>query len=198
MTYGDIKNADYEEIKQRKAEREKEVLEALNNLLSESGYEVFGIDINFERYKESGSISYRFKLSDGFEQEDIHRWHWKESIEEAVEKIKKRIDYIVELRQQYPDLARQNDYIQKHREYGRICKLYDEDSPREVRLQAELCGYLKLPNTTNYSVGGGDYELKKTPRRVKDFNGNIDRLCLFLADCIGELKRMKLKENESE
>lgn len=196
MTYGDIKNADYEERKQRKEEREKEVLETLNNLLSKSDYEVFGIDINFEKHEEAGSIDYHFKLSDGFEQENSYRWGWNESVEEAAEKIKKRIDYIVELRQQYPEFAKQNDYIQKRRKYGRICKLYDDDFPREVHLQAELCGYLKLPNTTNCSVGGGDYELKKTPGRVKDFNENIDRLCLFLADCIGELRRMKLKESE--
>ena len=68
----------------------------------------------------------------------------------------------------------------------------------EVRLLAELCGYLKLPNTTSCGFGGGDYEIKKTPRRVKDFNENIDRLCLFFADCIGELRGMKLKEDESE
>lgn len=198
MTYGDIKNADYEERKQRKAEREKEVYDTLNRLLVETGYEVSGIDINFEKYEEAGSIDYRFKLLDGFEQEDSHYWEWQESVEEAAEKIKKHIDYIAELRKQYPEFAKQNDYIQEHRKYGRVCKLYDEGYLREVRLLAELCGYLKLPNTTSCGFGGGDYEIKKTPRRVKDFNENIDRLCLFLADCIGELRGMKLKENESE
>lgn len=196
MTYGDIKNSDYEERKQRKEKREKEVYETLNELLKESGYEVSGININFEKHEEAGSIGYHFKLSDGFEQEDIHYWKWQESVEEAAQKIKKHIDYVAGLRKQYPEFARQNDYIQEHRKYGRICKLYDGGFPREVRLQAELCGYLKLPNTTNCSAGGGDYELKKTPRRVKDFNENIDRLCLFLADCIGELRSIKLKENE--
>ena len=198
MTYGDIKNADYEERKHRKAEREKEVFDTLNRLLVESGYEVSGIDINFEKYEEAGSIGYHFKLSDGFEQEDSHYWEWQESVEEAAEKIKKHIDYISELRKQYPEFAKQNDYIQEHRKYGRVCKLYDEGYLREVRLLAELCGYLKLPNTTSCGFGGGDYEIKKTPRRVKDFNENIDRLCLFLADCIGELRGMKLKEDESE
>ncbi len=196
MTYGDIKNSDYEERKKRKEEREKEVYETLNNLLSESGYRVSDIDINFEKYEEAGSIAYHFKLSDGFGQEDSHYWGWQESVEEAAQKIKEHIDYIAELRKQYPDFARQNDYVQKHRKYERVCKLYDRGYPREVCLDAELCGYLKLPNTTSCSFGGGDYELKKTPRRVKDFNENIDRLCLFLADCIGELRNMKFKENE--
>lgn len=81
MTYGDIKNADYEEREKRKAEREKEVSETLNSLLLESGYEVSIIDINFEKYDEAGSIDYRFKLSDGFEQEDSHYWGWQESVE---------------------------------------------------------------------------------------------------------------------
>ena len=198
MTYGDIKNADYEERKQRKAEREKEVFDTLNRSLVESGYEVSGIDINFEKYEEAGSIGYHFKLSDGFEQEDSHYWKWQESVEEAAEKIKKHIDYISELRKQYPGFAVQNDHIQKYRKYQRVCKLYDDGYCKEAYLKAELCEYLKLPNTTDCSVGGGDYELKRTPRRVKDFNENIDRLCLFLADCIGELRGMKLKENESE
>lgn len=198
MTYGDIKNSDYEERKQRKAEREKEVYDTLNRLIAEYGYEVSGIDINFEKYEEAGSIGYHFKLSDGFEQEDSHYWEWQESVEEAAEKIKKHIDYIAELRKQYPEFAKQNDYIQAHRKYGRVCKLYNEGYLMEVRLLAELCGYLKLPNTTSCGFGGGDYEIKKTPRRVKDFNENIDRLCLFFADCIGELRGMKLKEDESE
>lgn len=120
MTYGDIKNADCEEMEKRKAKREKEVYNTLNGLLKESGYEVSVIDINFEKYEEAGSIGYRFKLPDGFEQEDSHYWKWQESVEEATDKIKKHIDYIVELRKQYPEFARQNDYIQEHRKYGRI------------------------------------------------------------------------------
>lgn len=198
MTYGDIKNADYEERKKRKSEREKEVYDTLATLLSESEYEVSDIKINFEKYEEAGYIDYHFKLSDGFEQDDGYYWNWQESVEEATEKIKGHIDYIVELRNKYPDYAKQNDYIQKHRKYEKKCKLMDRGYSREVDLSAELCGYLKLPNTTSCGFGGGDYELKKTPERVKDFNENIDKLCLFLADCIGELRGIKLKENESE
>ncbi len=196
MTYGEIKNADYEEREKRKAEREKEVLDELQKLLSENDYEVSCIEINFEKYDEAGSIEYRFKLSDGFEQTDTYYWKWNESVEEAAEKIKKHIEYIEELRNKYPDYAKKNDHIQKHRKYQKVCKLTDEGYPREAYLKAELCGYLKLPNTTNCSCGGGDYEIKKTPRRVKDFNENIDKLCLFLADCIGELRGMKLKERD--
>jgi len=195
MTYGEIKNADCEEREKRKAEREKEVLETLHNLLSENDYEVSDIEIDFEKYDEAGSIEYHFKLSDGFEQTDDYYWKWNESVEEAAEKIKKRIYYIEELRNQYPDYARQNDHIQKHRKYQKVCKLMDGGYLRDAYLKAELCGYLKLPNTTNCSFGGRDYEIKKTPQRVKDFNENIDKLCLFLADCIGELKEMKLKEH---
>lgn len=196
MTYGEIKNADYEEIDKRKAEREKEILDMLNNLLSESGYEVS--DINFEKHDGAGSIEYHFKLSDGFEQTNSYYWKWNESVEEAVEKIKNCIEYIEKLRNQYPDYAKQNDHIQKCRKYQKVCKLMDDGYPRDAYLKAELCGYLKLPNTTNCSCGGGDYEIKKTPRRVKDFNENIDKLCLFLADCIAELRGMKLKGSDSD
>lgn len=196
MTYGEIKNADYEEREKRKVEREKEVLDTLHNFFSENEYEVSDIEINFEKYDEAGIIKYHFKLSDGFEQTDDYYWIWNESVEEAAKGIKKYIDYIVELRKQYPKYAKNNDYIQSHRDYERICKLTDRGYPREVRLNAELCGFLKLPNTTSCGVGGGDYEIKKTPQRVKDFNNNIDTLCLFLADCIGELRAMKLKERD--
>lgn len=100
------------------------------------------------------------------------------------------------MRKQYPSYARQNDHIQKYRKYQRACKLYDDGYRKDAYLKAELCEYLKLPNTTDCSVGGGDYEIKKTPKRVRDFNENIDRLCLFLSDCIAELRGMKLKESE--
>ena len=169
MTYGEIKNADYEEREKRKAEREKELIDMLNNLLSENDYEVSDIEIDFEKHDEAGSIEYHFKLSDGFEQTDSYYWQWNESVEEVAEKIKKHIDYIEELRNQYPDYARQNDHIQKHRKYQKVCKLTDEGYPRDAYLKAELCGYLKLPNTTNCSYGGGDYEIKKTSGRVKGF-----------------------------
>lgn len=198
MTYGEIKNADYEEIAKRKAEREKDVFDTLNNLLSGNEYEVSNIEINFQKYEEAGCIEYHFKLSDGFEQTDSYYWEWNESVESAVEKIKEHIDYIVELRNQYPQYAKNNDYIQSHKDYKRICKITDRGYEREAILTAELCGYLKLPNTTNCSVGGGDYEIKKTPKRVEDFNKNIDTLCLFLADCIGELRAMKLKWRDDE
>lgn len=195
MTYGDIYKAYRKEIEERKAEREKKVLDALKNLLSESDYEVSGIKLNFYKYENGAGIEYHFKLPDGFEQDETIKWGWEENIDDVTWHIKGQIDYIAKLRKQYPDYARQNDHIQKHRKYEKVCKLYDTGYPREAYLKAELCGYLKLPNTTSCSVGGGDYELKRTPARVKDFNENIDKLCLFLADCIGELRGMKLKES---
>lgn len=39
---------------------------------------------------------------------------------------------------------------------------------------------------------------KKTPKRVKDFKSNIDNLCLFMSDCIAELRQMKREIEEIE
>ena len=195
MTYGEILNADYKEAEMRLKEREKEVYKTLKNLIFESDYKVRKIKICFRKYEEAGEISYHFILPDGYEQDDTYYWKWSESVEEASERIKKKIDYIVELRKKYPKYAAWNDHIQKFREYERECKLLDRGYETTAKLSAELCGYLKLPNTTSCGFGGGDYEIKRTPERVKDFNENIDKLCLFLADCMSELRRMKL-ENE--
>lgn len=193
MTYGEILNADNKEAEMRKNEREKEVYETLKNILYQADYEVTEIKIFFQEYEEAGKIEYHFILSDGYEQDDSYYWSWEETVEKASERIKKHIDYIAQLRKQYPEYAAWNDHIQKFREYEKECVLLDRGYERTAKISAELCGYLKLPNTTSCSFGGGDYEIKKTPQRVKDFNENIDKLCLFLADCISELRGLKVK-----
>lgn len=204
MTYGEIKSKDSEEAKVRKQEKEKELLETLRNSFSDREYFVSEVKLDDEEYEDCGCIRYSFEIySDGYKQSDSYYWKWNESMEDAVNGIKKHIDYVLQLRKEYPVYAKQNDYIQSHREYKRSCKLLDRGVIKNTELRAELCGYMKLPNTTNCSCGGGDYEFKATPKRVEDFNRNIDNLSLFLADCIGELRKMKnelklLEEKQDE
>lgn len=193
MTYGEIKKQDYDERKRINEQRNSELLKELNEGLQKTGYEFLNISVDFEKYEEAGSVSYDFKLPDGYTQTDSSFWKWDESVSDIVNKIKSQVDYIVHLRQQYRDYALHNDHIQRHRNFERVCKLTHSGFIREARISALLCGYLKLPNITECGAGGGDYELRRTPQRVEDFNNNIDTLCLFLADCIGELRGMKLK-----
>lgn len=192
MTYGDIKNKDYEERKQMNERRNLELLKELKEGFQQTGYEFFNISVNFEKYEEAGEVEYDFKLQDGYIQTDSSYWRWDESVSDIVNSIKKHVKCIEKLRQEYPDYALYNDHIQKYRNFERTCKLTHNGYIQEAHISALLCGYLKLPNTTECGFGGGDYELRRTPQRVKDFNHNIDTLCLFLADCIGDLRKIKL------
>lgn len=195
MTYGDIKNKDYEERKQINEKRNLELLKDLNEGFQKIGYEFSNVSVDFEKYEEAGEVRYDFKLSDGYIQTDSAYWKWDESVSDIVLNIKRHVEYIEKLRLDYPEYALHNDHIQKYRKFERTCKLTDNGFSREAHISALLCGYLKLPNTTECSVGGGDYELLRTPQRVDDFNNNIDTLCLFLIDCIGELRGMKIKKS---
>ena len=127
------------------------------------------------------------KLNDNL---DLETENDEEKCLSKIDDIVKHILYIEQLRKDYPNYAAQNDYIQKHRKFFRKCKSSHSDC-EEFYIKAELCGMLKLPNTTDCGFGGGDYEIKKTPKRVKDFKSNIDNLCLFMSDCIAELRQMK-------
>ena len=64
---------------------------------------------------------------------------------------------------------------------------------RDCYFTVNLASYLKLPNTTSCSCGGGDYEIKRTPKRVEEYNKNIDVVIDNLLDCIAELKMKKYK-----
>lgn len=194
MTYGDIKNKDYEERKQINEKRNSELLKELNDGLQESEYEFSNVSVDFEKYEEAGEVRYDFRLSDGYSQTDSAYWRWDESVSDIIQYIKRHVEYIEKLRQDYPEYASHNDHIQKYRKFERTCKLTNNGFTREANVSALLCGYLKLPNTTECGVGGGDYELRRTPQRVEDFNNNIDTLCLFLADCIGDLRGMKVNQ----
>ena len=196
MTFGEIKNTDYEMRKEQQAKREEELKQILEKCLDDIGCDVSNVSINFEAYKEAGSVSYTFKLDDGFTDDDSICWDWDKSAEDLADSIKSRIDYIVKLRNQYPEYAEVNDYIQERRLFEKKCDLRHNGYLYPCTIKANLCGYLKLPNTTDCSCGGGDYEIKRTPGRLEDFNKNIDTLCIFLAGCISDLQNMKYNRKE--
>ena len=186
--YADI----FKDINKTKNERKHQVCNELTSQLCNLGYYISNLELDFDKYEDGGYITYDFTLQDGFSQSNSVLWKLNESIREVVTEIIKQIDYIQKLREQYPEYAKQNDYIQANRVFERECKLFDMGYIKHAYLKADLCGYLKLPNIVEGSFGGGDYEIKRTPKRVSDFNNNIDTLCLFLADCISDLRKLKL------
>lgn len=198
-TLEDIFKEDIKELDARAEERRKDVANALACEIGKQAktFDISEIIIKYSQDIDDGNtkVSYKFLLQDGYSDSDYMFWKWDESIERLASKIVDYISYIEELRMKYPVLAKQNDHIQKFRDFTRNCKIKHNGYTYNGTVHAELCGYLKLPNTTSCSCGGGDYELRRTPGRVKDFNDNIDTLCLFLSDCIAELRTMKLKED---
>lgn len=197
MTLGNMREADREERNLQRAKRNKELLEELYKNLNSSEIKFSDVNVDTEKYDEAGSVSLSFELKDGFKQQDNFYWEWNESIKEISDTIIKHCLYIQKLREEYPSYAMQNDYIQGHRVFNRSCKLAHSNTKTFV-IVSELCGKLKLPNSTDYSCGGGDYEFKKTPERVRDFKKNVDNICLFMSDCIAELRQMKREIEELE
>lgn len=206
MTFGFIQDEDKRVLKEMREKHQREMLAALQDELANSeeraslGINFLDVSIDFERYKkeEAGLVRYIFELDDGYTQEDSVWWSWDVSIGEKAGAIVKSVAYIKKLREQYPLYARANDFIQSHRNYERSINLFHRGVIHPAKVSANLCEYLKLPNQTSCSIGGGDYEIKRTPGRLEDYNNNIDRLCLFLADCIAELRSMKWADTETE
>lgn len=191
MTLGEIISAYYAEVVQKRKEKENEIALEIQNEFSGADYEVYGIKICFNDHDSRARIYYSFKLQDGFRQTEELSWDFRESVKDISDSIREHIEYIQQLRDRFPELAKQNDYIQKNRVFERKYILEEEGYSSEERIKIKLCGYLKLPNTTSCSVGGGDYELKKTPQRVDDFHKNIDTLCSLFAECISDLLKIK-------
>lgn len=197
MTLGDMREADRKERELQREKRGKELLRALCKQLDNSEIKFSNVSADLEKYDEAGSVSLTFELKDGFKQEEDFYWKWNESIEDIADRILERCLYVQRLRTEYPNFAVQNDYIQNHRLFNKSCKLSHGNNKKFV-IVSELCESLKLPNTTDYSCVGGDYELKRTPQRVRDFKDNIDSICLFMSDCIAELRQMKREIEEIE
>ena len=187
MTLREIRKLEFKELENRRTKEKEELKKQLENSLNNDSIEVESIS----EYDDDGyKVVIAFTL-DGYRQVDDFYWNNDESQKDFIEHVKKRIDYIKELREQYPEYAKQNDYIQTNSKFYKEINLTHMGYNRGFRIDLQLADYLKLPNTTSCSVGGGDYEIKRTPQRVKEYNKNIDIAIDVLLDCIAELKQKK-------
>lgn len=186
MTLGEIRDLEYEELQKRREKERDEIEKSLEETLNTESIEVISINSSSDGYK----VIIAFTL-DGFRQEDDFYWDLDESREDFVNKVSKYINYIKELREKYPEYCKQNDYIQTNSKFYKEINLTHMGYKRTFSLDLQLADYLKLPNTTSCSFGGGDYQIKRTPQRVKEYNKNIDIAIDVLLDCIAELKQRK-------
>jgi len=188
MTLREIRNLEFKEMQERREKEKEELRTQLEKSLKDESIEV----LSMNEYDESYKVVIAFTL-DGFRQEDDFYWNGDESREDFINKIKKRINYIKELREQYPEYCKQNDFIQTNSKFRKEFNLTHMGYDRKFYLELQLADFLKLPNTTSCSFGGGDYEIKRTPKRVEEYNKNIDIAIDVLLDCIAELKQRKYK-----
>lgn len=192
MKLREIKEKEYADLQARKQKEMQEIEGYINNSLTNENFKVLSIK---DSEDDSLNIDAEFTL-DEYTQNDTLYWGYSEDIEEFVQKVKRRIDYIKKLRADYPDFCKQNDFIQSNRNYTKTLSLTHMGYERNFGFTLELADYLKLPNTTSCSTGGGDYEIKRTPKRVEEYNKNIDTAVDFLIDCIAELRSKKYKEDK--
>lgn len=183
---------DYE---QKEKENRKEIRKILEEEFEKNNMKVLEVTRDVNDYEELKyySVKYEFEL-DNYTQQDVTLWENDESLEDLIKGVKDHIEYIKELRTQYPEYCKQNDYIQSNRDYKKELILTHMGYQQRYYLDIKLCDYLKLPNTTDCGFGGGDYEIKRTPKRLKEYNENIDKTIDMLLDCISDLKKMKYIE----
>lgn len=190
MTLREKRLLEIEELQKRREMEREELKRDLETSLSDESIEVVSM---CEHDDENYKVVITFTL-DGFTQEDKFYWNGDDSKEDFIKKVKRRIDYIKELREQYHEYCKQNDYIQTNSKFRKEINLTHMGYNRKFYIDLQLADYLKLPNTTSTSFGGGDYEIKRTPQRVKEYNQNIDVAIDVLLDCIAELKQRKCKD----
>ena len=183
---------DYE---QKENENRKKIRKILEEEFEKNNIKVLEVtrDVNDYEDLKYYSVKYEFEL-DNYTQQDVTFWENDESLEDLIKGVKDHIEYIKELRTQYPEYCKQNDYIQSNRDYKKELILTHMGYQQRYYLDIKLCDYLKLPNTTDCGFGGGDYEIKRTPKRLKEYNENIDKTIDMLLDCISDLKKMKYIE----
>lgn len=187
-TLREIRELEYKELEERREKERQELQKQLESALADELIEVISIRDWDDDWAYEVKVAFTL---DGYKQEDKFYWNANESQEDFINKVKKTIEYIKELREQYPEYCKQNDFIQTNSKFYKKITLTHMGYERNYEFRLELADYLKLPNTTNCSVGGGDYEIKRTPQRVKEYNKNIDKAIDVLLDCIAELKQRK-------
>ncbi len=190
MKLHEILDLESQKIQEYKNQKIADLNKSLSDALDDECFELLRIKPCEQYYRVDLVLTL-----DGYKQEMLFIWDFNESQETLIEKIKARVSYIKELRQKYPEFCRQNDYIQMNSNFKKTLHLTDGGYPIDYVFNIFLANYMELPNTTRCSRGGGDYEIKRTPMRVKEFNKNIDKTIDFLIDCITELKLLK---NEME
>jgi hypothetical protein len=190
MTLKEKREKEYQELQERKEKEHLELEQQLKEALSLESIEFLSLKEDVENW--NCSIKLAFVL-DGYRQEDDFYWSADESQGAFIQHVKNRINYIKELRAQYPEFCKQNDYIQSNSNFHKKISLTHMGYNREFYFEIQLADYLKLPNQTRCGIGGGDYEIKRTPKRVEEYNKNIDITIDVLLDCISELKQMKCK-----
>lgn len=189
MTLGEMRELERRELTERRWKEKDELSKRLKEIFIDESIEVISI-------VSDGDFGYKVGVAftiDNFRQGDIFYWVEKETMEDFIGKVKNNIEYIKELREQYPDYCKQNDFIQSNSKFKKEIILTHLGYEKKYYLNLQLADYLKLPNTTDCSFGGGDYEIKRTPQRVKEYNENIDKTIDVLLDSIVELKQMKYK-----
>ena len=130
---------------------------------------------------------------DFIQKDNSYRWDYDESLDTAVENIIKTNNYILELYSKYKSNCLMNEFIQKHLVYEKhiVSNIY-----KKGIIRFELGDLLILPNTTNCSCGGGDYEVKRVPKKANEFLSNIDNYINSLIDTITDLNNIKKEFNE--
>jgi len=188
MTLQEKRNLEYRELQERREKEQVEIQQQLQDALANETIEVLEIKENTENW--SYIVTVAFTL-DGYKQEDEFYWSSDKSQEDFIVIVKNRIEYIKELREKYADYCKQNDYIQANSKFHKVIKLTHMGYSREFYFNIQLADYMKLPNSTSCGCGGGDYEIKRTPKRLEEYNKNIDITIDVLLDCISELKQKK-------
>jgi hypothetical protein len=170
-----------------KQEFESDIISKIEKELEEYNAKV----IKIKEGEEHAIVKYSFVLRDGYSEEREGYWEYSEDVSDFAEAQKKFLKYIESLREKFPVYSILHDYIQKNRQYTKLIELSDMGYCSKFTLSLELCSYLKLPNETKSSFGGGDYQIKQTPKRVKDFKDNIDKTIDQMIDAISDLKNLK-------
>lgn len=189
------------ECEETKDHEKREHIKQLEQTLKESfvdeGIELLEIRDISDECEYTFQVNVAFTL-DGYRQKDLFFWKNNESQNDFIAKVKRQINCIKELRERYPEYCKKNDFIQKNRVFCKTVKLTHMGYDWIHNIKFELADYMKLPNITNYGICNGDYEIKKTPQRVKEYNKNIDITIDALIDCIAELKQIKYIEGEND
>lgn len=188
MKLREKRELEMQELKERRLKEKQELQKELEDKLSSETIEVLEIKECDEGWSYKVEIAF---ILESFRQVDTFFWNEDESMNKFISKVKRRIDYIKELREQYPEYCKQNDFIQFNSKFNKKITLTHMGYDRDYFINIQLADYLKLPNTTDCSFGGGDYEIKRTPKRVAEYNRNIDITIDALLDCITELRQRK-------